>query len=342
MQNLNIQTDIPLQNFNTFGIQVNAQHFMRLKDPRALQSILTDDHWHPTPKFILGGGSNILFTKDYPGLVIKNEISGIEIIDENNDHIYLKIGAGENWHQLVMHCVQNQLGGVENLSLIPGTVGAAPMQNIGAYGVEIRSVFHALDAIELATGKHLTVDNEQCQFGYRNSIFKNTHKDRFVITHVTLRLNKKPKLNTSYAALQQTLKARAVASPTIRSVSEAVIEIRQRKLPDPKTIPNAGSFFKNPFIPSNDLEKLLEKYPDMPNFSLDDGHYKIPAAWLIEQCGWKGKRRGSVGVHDQQALVLVNHDHADGNDVKKLAQDIQKSVLETFNISLSPEVNIIN
>lgn len=335
---MNIQKNVSLKPFNTFDIDVSTAYFFALQNTNSLLDLLSSLPSHPT--LILGGGSNVLFTEDYSGIVIHNELKGIEIVDENNDHIWLKIAAGENWHQLVMYCVDHGYGGIENLSLIPGTVGAAPMQNIGAYGVEIRSVFESLDAIELATGKLKSFDNADCQFGYRQSIFKNTHKDQFMICSVTLKLDKNPKLNTSYGAISETLK-RMGAKPSIKTISDAVIDIRQSKLPDPNKIPNAGSFFKNPYVTQEIFKALKNRYPEIPNYPAPDNHIKLPAAWLIEQCGWKGKSVGKAGVHEHQALVLINRNNASGADLKKLAETIQQSVNDQFGILLTPEVNII-
>ena len=337
---MNIQNNISLQSLNTFRIKAKAKHFVALNNSKDLSSILTDETWAPTTKLILGGGSNILLTQDYQGLVIHNELKGVEIIDENNKHIWLKIAAGENWHQFVIYCVTHGYGGIENLSLIPGTVGAAPMQNIGAYGVEICSVFESLAAMEIATAKIKTFTKQACQFGYRNSIFKNSHKDRYIIINVTLKLNKKPQLNTNYGAIQATLEAMG-EKPSIQSISKAVIRIRQSKLPDPNKIPNAGSFFKNPFITKETFNTLQNQYPEIPHYPAPDNQIKVPAAWLIEQCGWKGKTLGNASVHQHQALVIVNRHNASGTDLKKLADAIQQSVNDQFGIVLTPEVNII-
>lgn len=337
---MDIQKNISLLPFNTFHIDAKASYFLPLRTVTHIQSVLNDDHWSTTPKFILGGGSNVLFTRDFPGLVLKNELHGLHVLKETENNIWLKVAAGENWHALVMYCVELGYGGIENLALIPGTVGAAPMQNIGAYGVEIQSVFESLEAIELSTGTLKTFNRDECQFDYRNSIFKNEYKNQYLITSVTLKLDKKPKFNASYGAIQETLKAMH-AEPSIRSISEAVIQIRRNKLPDPNKIPNAGSFFKNPIIANDIFKGLQNLHPDIPHFSTDNQHIKIPAAWLIEQCGWKGKKVGKAGVHEHQALVIVNHSHAQGADLKKLADAIQQSVKDQFDILLMPEVNIV-
>lgn len=342
MKLLTIQQNISLQPFNTFGIQVKADFFTSMKSADMLLALLQDPQWKAMPKFILGGGSNTLFTQDFAGLVIKNDIQGIQCIDEDDNHLWLKIGAGENWHELVMHCIQHGFHGVENLSLIPGTVGAAPIQNIGAYGVELRDVFHQLEAVDIHRGEIKIFDNAQCEFDYRNSVFKTKYKDQYVITNVTLKLNKKPNFNLSYGAVQETLKEMHIHDLTLKAVSDAVIHIRQSKLPDPKVIGNAGSFFKNPVISANQFKQLQEKFPHIPHYPADSSDsIKIAAGWLIEQCGWKGKRIGHIGVHDKQALVIVNYGSGTGNAIRDLALQIQNSVLEKFQIQLVPEVNII-
>lgn len=336
-----IKSQVSLKADNTFGLDVQAEHLAKITDDTELHALLTDTHWRAQPKFILGGGSNVLFTQDLPGLVIKNAIDGIEVIDEDDAHIWLRIGAGMNWHELVMHCVEHDYAGIENLALIPGTVGAAPMQNIGAYGVELRSVFHELEAMRIDDGSCDIFTNAMCQFGYRNSIFKTTHKNQYIITHVTLRLNKHAELNLSYGAVQETLEHMGVKEPSIRSVCDAVIHIRQSKLPDPKKIGNAGSFFKNPVINNDQFNFIQKEHPDIPHYSNGDTQTKIPAAWLIEQCGFKGKRVGNVGVHDKQALVLVNFGDGHGDELRDLAEKIQLEVAKRFAIQLQAEVNII-
>jgi UDP-N-acetylmuramate dehydrogenase len=291
---------------------------------------------------VLGGGSNLLLTKDFNGLVIKIEIKGIEVHDETDEEVTLEVGAGEVWHDFVMFCVQKNWGGVENLSLIPGTVGAAPMQNIGAYGVEIEKILKKISAIEIATGNEKTFHKSECEFGYRESIFKHKVKDQYIISSITLTLHKKNyQLNTSYGALRDTLKEMNVQTPTIRAVSDAVMQIRRSKLPDPAVIGNAGSFFKNPTIRADFHDFLKKKYPAIPGFANENGEVKIPAAWLIEQCGWKGKTIGNIGVHQHQPLVLVNYGGGDGRKIFELAMMIQTSVKEKFNIELQPEVNVI-
>lgn len=336
-----IEENISLKPFNTFGILSYARFFKIIESVNDLQILLKDAAWKAVPKLILGGGSNILFTKDFSGLVIKNEIKGVQKIQEDEQSIFLKIGAGENWHEMVLHAIHLGLGGIENLSLIPGTVGAAPIQNIGAYGMELKEVFSELEAINVANGDCVIFSKQDCQFGYRDSVFKKKYKDCFVIASVTLRLNKKPCFNVSYDVLNNYLQMRQSESLSLKVVSDAVIAIRQTKLPDPKIIGNAGSFFKNPVIPLSQFNELQAKNPTMPHFVESDALMKVPAGWLIERSGWKGKRLGQAGVHDKQALVLVNYGDATGAEVQALASQIQKAVKEQFGIDLMPEVNII-
>ena len=342
---MQILQDVSLQPHNTFGIDARARYWVTITSVVALQELLRNPAYQSLPKLILGGGSNVLFTQDFEGIVIKMDIRGIEVIEENEDYGWIRAGAGVNWHALVLHCIEQGYGGIENMSLIPGTVGAAPMQNIGAYGVEMKDVFVSLEAVEIATGKVVTFDHAQCQFGYRNSVFKNDLKGKYIITSVTMRLHKNPVVNTAYGDIEKTL-ARLLADrpgepPNIRDVSRAVIQIRQSKLPDPAQIGNAGSFFKNPVIPRPQYDTLVAQYENMPGYPVSDQEVKVPAGWLIEQCGWKGKRIADIGVHDKQALVLVNHGGGKGNDLKDLAYQIQDSVKQKFNIVIEPEVNVL-
>jgi UDP-N-acetylmuramate dehydrogenase len=336
-----IKENFSLKNYNTFGIDVRCDFFTEVDTVDDLNRIIKDDRFYNIPKMILGGGSNILFTQDFKGLIIRNSIKGIRVVKENEDHVWLKAGAGEVWHDLVMYAIAHHWGGIENLSLIPGLVGAAPMQNIGAYGVELESVFDSLEAINMQTGELEIFDKAACRFGYRESVFKNELKGKYCIVSVTLRLNKKPVLNLSYGAIRETLQNMHVIKPDIKSVSDAVIAIRTSKLPDPGVLGNAGSFFKNPEITEEQFKILQEKYPAIPAFAASDNLVKISAAWLIEQCGWKGKRVGDAGTHAQHALVLVNYGNALGAEIKQLADKIQQSVLEKFGICLTPEVNIV-
>lgn len=327
--------------YNTFGISAFASQFVEVTSVSQLQNLIQDKTIFENSVLILGGGSNILFTKDYKGLVLKNSLKGIEVTKEDENHIWVKAAGGEIWHDLVMHCVNKNWGGIENLSLIPGTVGAAPMQNIGAYGVEIKDTFEELEAINIQTGELEKFNNEQCKFGYRESIFKHEAKGKYFITSVTFKLNNKPVLNTSYGDIETLLKEWHVTKPTIADASKAVIAIRQSKLPDPAVLGNAGSFFKNPVIEFSVFEKLQKNYPTLKSFPAPDGKVKIPAAWLIEQAGWKGKRFGNIGVHEKQALVLVNYGSGTGKELIDLANKIIDSVKEKFGVALTPEVNII-
>lgn len=336
-----IRENITLQPYNTFGINVSARYFTHISSPCELYQLLAHTKLRQQKKMVLGGGSNLLFTQDYSGLILLNTIPGISLVKEDNNHVWLRIGAGENWHQLVMYCVKHNLAGVENLSLIPGSVGAAPIQNIGAYGVELKQVFTELEAIHLNTGELERFDKTACQFGYRHSIFKTKYKNQFMITHVTLKLNKQPDFYISYGAIQKMLDKMNVKNLTIKAISDAVIQIRRNKLPDPNELGNAGSFFKNPEITPQHLQELLSRYPDIPHYATTTEKIKISAAWLIEQCGWKGKRCGKIGVHDRQALVIVNYGGGTGEAVKMLAKQIQAEVYNHFSVKLIPEVNII-
>lgn len=335
-----IQEDVSLLPFNTFGLDVKARYFAEVKDLKDLKSALSWAQKEEVDFYILGGGSNILLTGDYEGLIIKNALKGIVVKEESEQESVLEVAGGEVWHELVMYCIENGWGGIENMSLIPGTVGAAPMQNIGAYGVEIKDVFMSLKALNRHTLELQEFDKEACQFGYRESVFKKELKNQFVIVSVTIRLNKIHQVNTSYGAINEVLNAKSISHPTIRNVSDAVIEIRQSKLPDPAKIGNSGSFFKNPVISKNQYEELKSQY-DIPGYPQGEHEVKVPAGWLIEQSGWKGMRRGAIGVHDKQALVLVNYGGGQGNELYQLALDVKASVLEKFGIEINPEVNIL-
>jgi UDP-N-acetylmuramate dehydrogenase len=335
---MTITKNISLQSLHTFGFEVRANAFAEFEDVTDLKELLNK---YPSNHFILGGGSNICFTEDYEGLVALNKIKGRQF-DVIDDHVIVTGGAGENWHEFVLWTLENNWGGLENMSLIPGTLGAAPIQNIGAYGVELKDVFVELSALNKETLEVEVFDKDQCEFGYRDSFFKNEGKNKYVILNVTFKLSLPPhQLNTSYGAIQTVLDQKHISNPGIRDVSNAVIEIRQSKLPDPAVIGNAGSFFKNPVIDASILNDLLENYPAMPQFKQVDGTVKIPAGWLIEQCGWKGKRIGSVGCHKDQALVLVHFGGGSGKEILQLAQDIQASVEEKFGITIHPEVNVL-
>ena len=337
---MNIQENISLLPFNTFGIDKNARFFAQAKSTDEVKYLIRKSEEMHLPLFVLGGGSNILLTKNLEALVLKMEIKGFELIGEDEKEIFLKVGAGESWHDFVMYCIQKNWGGVENLSLIPGTVGASPMQNIGAYGVEIKEVFDHLEAVDRDTLEIKNFSSEECRFGYRESVFKNDLKERYVITHVVFHLSKAPIINAEYGAIKHTLIEKGIDSPSIKDISDAVIDIRRSKLPDPARIGNAGSFFKNPTVPVPIFEKIKSEYPNVPGFSNEEG-IKIPAAWLIEQSGWKGKRFGNIGVHQLQPLVLVNYGGGEGNDIKVLSSKIQESVQAKFEILLHPEVNFL-
>ena len=329
-----------LKPYNTFGIDVNARTFSAFTTKKDLLSLL-EMFPKETSLLILGGGSNILFTKDVDGPVLKNEIKGIEIVQEDDDSFLIKTGAGENWHSFVLETIKNNWFGLENLSLIPGTVGAAPIQNIGAYGVEVKEYFEKLDAINRSTGEEISFTHQECRFGYRNSIFKTSHKGQYIITHVYFRLLKKPRFNISYGAIQTILDRNKIKELSAQAISDAIIEIRTSKLPDPKKIGNSGSFFKNPEIDTNLYKQLKSTHPEMPGYVISDTITKIPAGWLIEQAGWKGKRIGDIGVHEHQALVLVNYGNGKGEAIKNLAFEIKASVKDQFGIDIEPEVNIL-
>lgn len=338
---MQIRENISLRTYNTFGIEASAKYFTSFKSIAELQELTTSALFNTNPLFILGGGSNILLTKDVDGLVAKNEIDGITVVNEDEEHIYLKAGAGVNWHRLVMFCVENNFAGMENLSLIPGNTGASPMQNIGAYGVEIKDIFHQLEAFHIREKACRTFSLAECEFGYRESVFKRRYKGQFIITSVTFRLNKEPVFQTSYGVIQQELENMGVRELNIRAISQAVINIRSSKLPDPKQVGNAGSFFKNPQVEKALFEKLRTYYPAIPFFPFDDEHVKVPAGWLIEQCGWKGYRKGDAGCYPKQALVLVNYGKAKGEEILRLSEEILLSVKEKFAIQLEREVNIL-
>ena len=336
-----IQENYPLKNLNTFGINAEARYFIALSSIDEIQEIIAEKIFKNNQKLILGGGSNLLFCKNFDGIILKNNLKGIKSIKEDADYYYIKAGAGEVWHDLVMHCINNNYGGVENLSLIPGNVGASPMQNIGAYGVEIKDCFYELDAINIADNTIHTFNKASCKFGYRESVFKQELKNQFIIISVTYKLLKTPIFNTQYGAIEKELEEMGVKELSIKSISKAVCNIRSSKLPNPKEIGNAGSFFKNPEISRNKYEILKNKFPSIVGYDLENGNVKLAAAWLIEQCGWKGKTFGDAGVHKLQALVLVNYGNAIGKEIYDLSQKILESVFTKYEIILEREVNII-
>ena len=340
---LNIQSYVSLKPYNTFGINVSARYWVDISHENDIYTLLHLTEFIETPKLIIGGGSNILLCHNFDGLVIKMNILGVNILRQDDAHIYVTAGAGVNWHELVQFCVQHGYAGMENLSLIPGTVGAAPMQNIGAYGVELEQIFESLTAIHIRTGEKRIFTHADCAFGYRESIFKRELKGQYIITSVTFQLNKHPTFHTRYGAIQETLSEMGVPENnlSIKAISEAVIRIRRSKLPDPAQIGNAGSFFKNPEILKAQFDALRTQYPTLPGYPIGDNIVKVPAGWLIEQAGWKGYRSGDAGVHTKQALVLVNYGNATGDELLKLARQVQASVLAKFDIEISPEVNVI-
>lgn len=334
-----------LKPFNTFGIDVNARYFSTFHTRAKLIELLQFASEKQQPLLILGGGSNVLFTQDFNGLVLKNNMLGYEIVKQKDEWVWLKIAAGENLHQMILFAIENNFAGAENLSLIPGCAGAAPMQNIGAYGIELKNIFEELEAVEIATGKVHVFDIAACKFGYRNSIFKNELKDKFVITSITLRfqnLNIAPdySFKTNYGDIQKKLAEMQIKTLSLQAVSNAIISIREEKLPEPRVLGNAGSFYKNPVIDNSAFEKIKANYPQVPAYPIDENRVKIPAGWLIEQCGWKGKRVGNTGAHAHQALVIVNYGNASGKEIWKHAADIRESVMQKFGIDIEPEVNV--
>lgn len=336
---MTILENISLKPFNTFGIEATAKQFVNITSTKELLQLLQLKQF--PDKFILGGGSNMLLTQDIDALVIHINNKGRKVIKKEGDYVYVKIEAGENWHEFVLWCIDNNFGGVENLSLIPGNVGTAPIQNIGAYGVELKDVFEECEAIDISNQTITSFGKKDCNFDYRNSIFKQAEKGIYIITNVTFKLKKSNHiLNTSYGAILSELKDNNIISPTIKDVSNAVIKIRQSKLPDPKEIGNSGSFFKNPVININHFNKLQDNFPEIPSYKVSSSEIKIPAGWLIEKAGFKGKRFGDYGVHKNQALVLVNYGHAKGEDILKLSKLIQHTIKKVFNIDLEAEVNV--
>jgi len=337
---LKIIENISLRNYNTFNVEASAAYFASLSSKDDFAELFEHKIYQQNHHFILGGGSNVLFTKNFDGLVIHNNIKGIEILKENENEVYIKFGAGEVWHECVLFCIEKGFGGIENLSLIPGYIGAAPMQNIGAYGVELKDVFESLEAINLESGAVETFKNTQCNFGYRESIFKNKVKDQYLITNVILKLQKQPKFNISYGAIEKTLAENGIEELSIKAICDTVIQIRQSKLPDPKVIGNAGSFFKNPVVKNEVVSNIKKEFPEMPSYPANK-KTKIPAGWLIDQCGFKGKVVGETGTFKNQALVLVNHGNAKGEEILSFSKEIRATVLDRFGIELEREVNVV-
>jgi UDP-N-acetylmuramate dehydrogenase len=346
-----IEKNISVKAYNSFAINVYATYFTSFNSVESIQESLQSyqqiTNNQQNSVLILGGGSNLLFTSNFHGLILKNEVKGIKIVKEDEHHIYIQAGAGENWHQFVLYCIEHNLAGVENLSLIPGNVGASPMQNIGAYGVEIKDVFYSLEAYHIKDKKIVTFTLNDCEFGYRESVFKRKFKDEFVILNVTYRLNRIPDYKISYGAIGQELEKMGVKDLSIRAISQAVINIRSSKLPDPAVIGNAGSFFKNPEVSSHEFHELTRMFHGIVGYHLPNSNVKLAAGWLIEQSGpesgisWKGYRKGDAGCHEKQALVLVNYGNATGKEIYDLSEDILKSVKAKFGVELEREVNIV-
>ena len=329
-----------LKDFNTFGIDCKARRFVSVTSVAELKLVLSENK--DEKLFFLGGGSNMLLVNNLDFLVIHLNLKGIEVISEDDNKVLLKAMAGENWHEFVLYCLENDFGGVENLSLIPGNVGTSPIQNIGAYGTELKDVFVSCTAIEIESQKEQNFSKAECKFGYRDSIFKNEAKNKYIITSVTFSLTKKVhSQNIDYGAIKAELEKLNILEPTIQDISRAVINIRQSKLPNPKELGNSGSFYKNPIVSKNEFNNFHKNFPDAPFYELETGNYKIPAGWLIEQAGFKGKRFGDAGIHKNQALVLVNYGNATGNEIWDLALKIQSEVEKKFNILIEPEVNIL-
>jgi UDP-N-acetylmuramate dehydrogenase len=337
---MTLRENFSLKPFNTFGIDCKSKHYIAATNPDQLMEALVFVQKQKEQLLILGGGSNILFTRDFDGLVIHNQMKGIQV-EENDECYFVTAAAGENWHEFVMHCIDQNYCGLENLSLIPGCVGASPMQNIGAYGVEIKDFFHSLKAIAIASGETHEFLKDDCKFGYRESVFKNVFRNQYIITEVCFKLLKTPDLNISYGAIQQELEKMQVSNPGIKEVSDAVIQIRRSKLPDPAEIGNAGSFFKNPVVRKEIAEKIMLSHPDFVSYPVDEEHVKLAAGWLIEKAGWKGYREGDFGVHAKQALVLVNYGTSKGHEILDLSQRIMDDIKSKFGVDLEREVNIV-
>jgi UDP-N-acetylmuramate dehydrogenase len=337
---MKIHKNYNLAKLNTFGISANAQFFVEVNNEEELKELFNLPEFKQNKKIFLGGGSNVLFAKDFDGVVVLNKLKGVEIVKEDAESVLVRSMGGELWQSLVNFAVNHNYWGIENLALIPGTVGAAPMQNIGAYGAELNGTLFNVEAYQIETGRKKIFSKKECELGYRDSVFKNKLKGKYFISAVALKLSKIPKPNISYKILSDYLEKNKIEIKNSKNISDAVAEIRRSKLPDPKIIGNAGSFFKNVFVNKNQLKNLLEKFPAMPYFE-EDNIIKIPAGWLIEQCGWKGKRIGNVGVHDKQALVLINYGGATGKEILDLANKIIVSVKDKFDVDLTPEVNIV-
>ena len=337
---MEIQNDFSLKKYNTFGIEAKAKQFVAVHTAEELKSILKENQ--SQKKFILGGGSNMLLTKDIEALVIHIDLKGKKIIKEDDDFVWVESQAGENWHEFVLWTIDQNFGGLENMSLIPGNVGTTPVQNIGAYGTEIKDTFVSCEAMAIENQQMKTFTNPECHFGYRESIFKNEEKDKYIITSVVFKLTKRNhKINTTYGDITAELAKNNISSPTLKEVSDAVIAIRQSKLPDPKELGNSGSFFKNPILLKTDFEKIHQQFPEMKYYEVSETQVKVPAGWLIEKAGFKGKRFGNAGIHKNQALVLVNYGNATGQEILDISKNIQETIFRTFGIHIEAEVNVI-
>lgn len=335
---MNFQSNFQLKEYNTFGISALAKEFIAVSNTNELSTVLQSNK----DIFVLGGGSNMLLTQNIEKLVVHVNFKGIEIVKEEENFIWVKANAGENWHEFVLWCIAHDFGGIENLSLIPGNVGTTPIQNIGAYGVEIKDTFESCTAMEIISQNLKTFDKTTCNFGYRESVFKNELKNQYIITDVTFKLTKKNhKINTSYGAIDTELEKNNITNPTLKDVSDAVIAIRQSKLPNPKQLGNSGSFFKNPIISKADYDKIKQNHPEIPHYIVSETKVKVPAGWLIEQSGFKGKRFGDAGIHKNQALVLVNYGNATGQEILAVSKDIQQTIFKKFGIHIEAEVNVI-
>lgn len=337
---MDIKNNISLKEYNTFGVDVKAKFLTFLEKEVEIKEVFDSQEFKNNSHIFLGGGSNVLFVNDFDGIVVVNKLKGVEILREDEENVWLKIASGEDWHDVVLFTVEKKYWGIENLSLIPGTVGAAPIQNIGAYGVEIKDIIDDVFAFNIETSEKKIFSKDECKFGYRESVFKNELKDKYFISAIVLKLSKLPKVNLTYKILNEYLEKNNIEKNNIKNISDAVIEIRKSKIPDPKVIGSAGSFFKNVFVEKDILKKLLDKFPELPYFEEGDV-YKIPTGWLIESCEWKGRVVGNVGVYEHQALVVVNHGGATGVEIKNLVDKIIDSVEQKFSLTLVPEVNII-
>ncbi len=338
---MQIQENYSLGHLNTFNIEAKASYYFAANDIRSTQKLFKQQQETPYPMFILGGGSNILLLGDYAGLVVHNQFKGIEIVAEDEQHVYVEAYGGEEWHDLVLYTVDRGLWGIENLSLIPGSVGAAPIQNIGAYGVELMNVFVTAIAINTSTGRIAEFTLDDCAFAYRESIFKSELKGQYLIVSVTLRLNKEPRPRLGYGAITRELELAGITDPSVKQISDVICKIRRSKLPDPKELGNSGSFFKNVIVDKAKLEELQSEFENVPSYPVDDQRVKLPTGWLIEQCGWKGKKVGNTGAFANQALVLVNYGGASGEEIYRLSEDIKDSVYNHFGIEISREVTLV-